>query len=210
MKIKVCGMKYNPAEVAALQPDYLGFIFYEDSPRHFEGDIPELPEKIKKVGVFVDEEMDTILEKVELYDFDVIQLHGDESVEFCQELEQELYNEPHQVEVWKVFGIKDNFDFTILDKYEPYVDKFLFDTKGKAKGGNGYTFDWQILKKYESDKPIILSGGIGLEEIDALKAIFDTDLPIYAVDVNSKFEDKAGFKNVRKLEDFIKEIKIQD
>lgn len=208
MKLKVCGMKYNPAEVAALQPDYLGFIFYEDSPRHFEGDIPELPEKIKKVGVFVDEEMDTILEKVELYDFDVIQLHGNESVEFCRELEQELYNEPHQVEVWKVFGIKDTFDFSILDEYEPYVDKFLFDTKGKAKGGNGYTFDWQILKKYESDKPIILSGGIGLDEIDALKAIFNTDLPIYAVDVNSKFEDKPGLKNVRKLEDFIKEIKI--
>tara|TARA_R110000765_G_scaffold72675_2_gene141964 strand:- start:15 stop:647 length:633 start_codon:yes stop_codon:yes gene_type:complete len=210
MKLKVCGMKYNPAEVAALQPDYLGFIFYEDSPRHFEGDIPELPEKIKKVGVFVDEEMDTILEKVELYDFDVIQLHGNESVEFCRELEQELYNEPHQVEVWKVFGIKDTFDFSILDEYEPYVDKFLFDTKGKAKGGNGYTFDWQILKKYESDKPIILSGGIGLDEIDALKAIFNTDLPIYAVDVNSKFEDKPGLKNVRKLEDFIKEIKIHD
>lgn len=210
MKLKVCGMKYNPAEVAALQPDYLGFIFYEDSPRNFEGDIPELPKKIKKVGVFVDEEMDTILEKVELYDFDVIQLHGNESVEFCRELEQELYNEPHQIEVWKVFGITDTFDFSILDEYEPYVDKFLFDTKGKAKGGNGYTFDWQILKKYESDKPIILSGGIGLDEIDALKAIFDADLPIYAVDVNSKFEDKPGLKNVQKLEDFIKEIKIQD
>ena len=210
MKLKVCGMKYNPVEVAALQPDYLGFIFYEDSPRNFEGDIPELPKKIKKVGVFVDEEMDTILEKVELYDFDVIQLHGNESVGFCRELEQELYNEPHQIEVWKVFGIKDTFDFSILDEYEPYVDKFLFDTKGKAKGGNGYTFDWQILKKYKSDKPIILSGGIGLDEIDALKAIFDTDLPIYAVDVNSKFEDKPGLKNVQKLEDFIKKIKIHD
>ncbi len=211
VRLKVCGMKYNTQEVAALQPDYLGFIFYEKSPRNYDGEIVTLPENIKKVGVFVDADIAFAKAHIEKYNLDIIQLHGSESPEYIQELlapspkqgkvsSQEVKTEG--VEVWKVFSIKDTFDFDRLTPYEGTVNAFLFDTKGKEKGGNGYTFDWSVLKKYPSKTPFILSGGIGLEEIDNIKEILATDLPILALDVNSKFEDTPGQKNVAALQEF--------
>ena len=198
-------MKYleNIQEVAALQPDYLGFIFYEKSKRNFDGIIPELPGSIKKVGVFVNDSIENIKTKVSKYDLDAIQLHGDESVDCISKLKQELN---FQIEIIKVFGIKDHFDFEILQPYESIVDYFLFDTKGKERGGNGVVFDWTVLEKYNSTKPFFLSGGIGLQQIKEIEKIRKTDLPIYALDVNSKFEIEAGFKSVEKIKKFKDEI----
>lgn len=198
-------MKYleNIQEVAALQPDYLGFIFYEKSKRNFDGIIPELPGSIKKVGVFVNDSIENIKTKVSKYDLDAIQLHGDESVDCISKLKQELN---FQIEIIKVFGIKDHFDFEILKPYESIVDYFLFDTKGKERGGNGVVFDWTVLEKYNSTKPFFLSGGIGLQQIKEIEKIRKTDLPIYALDVNSKFEIEAGFKSVEKIKKFKDEI----
>lgn len=204
MKLKVCGMKYNTLEVAALQPDYLGFIFYEKSPRNYDGEIVTLSENIKKVGVFVDADIAFAKAHIEKYNLDSVQLHGSESPEYIKELKEVLSNE---VEVWKVFSIKDTFNFDKLIPYEGHVNAFLFDTKGKEKGGNGYTFDWNVLKNYTSNTPFILSGGIGLEEIDNLKEILATDLPILALDVNSKFEDTPGQKNVAALQEFQKHFR---
>ncbi len=203
MKIKICGMKYNTQEVAALQPDYLGFIFYEKSKRDF-GDlaIPELPEGIDRVGVFVDADIAFAKAKIIQHNLNVIQLHGSESPEYIKELQGCLVERSRDLNIWKVFGIKDNFDFEKLKPYEGIVDGFLFDTKGKEKGGNGYTFDWSVLKDYTSQTPIILSGGIGLEEVEKVTKILATDLPIIALDVNSKFEDKPGMKNIEKLKKF--------
>ena len=204
-------MKHNIAEVAKLQPDYLGFIFYDKSPRFFDGEIPSLPTGIKKVGVFVDASLEEILEKVKKYSLDVVQLHGEENVSFCKTLKKGLdcaRPDIHSnIEIWKVFSIKDKFNFDILEPYENAVDKFLFDTKGKEKGGNGYTFDWKILKNYPSKKPFILSGGIGLEEIEAIKKLMETNLPIHAIDVNSKFENEPGKKDVSALRSFIEILK---
>ncbi|SRX54384.1 N-(5'-phosphoribosyl)anthranilate isomerase [Aequorivita sp. CIP111184] len=204
-------MKHNVAEVAALQPDYLGFIFYEKSPRFFNGEvISELPAGIKKVGVFVDASLEEILDKVEKYKLDVIQLHGNESVDFCEQLKakcQAELVEASKIEIWKVFSIKNEFDFEVLQSYENVVDKFLFDTKGKEKGGNGFSFNWEILKNYPSKKSFILSGGIGLEEIESLKNLLKTDLPIHAIDVNSKFENEPGMKDVSALKKFISTMK---
>ncbi|WP_034244198.1 phosphoribosylanthranilate isomerase [Aquimarina atlantica] len=216
MKLKICGMKYqeNIEAVAALKPDYLGFIFYENSPRNFEGEIPKLPSAIKKVGVFVDASVDFIVEKVKQYDFKAIQLHGNETPLFCQELNYSL-NRPHrssrpvrsnQIKLWKVFSIKDQFDFNRLQPYEGIVDYFLFDTKGKEKGGNGYTFDWSVLKGYPSSTPFILSGGIGLDETEAIVSFKKRPESKYlhAIDVNSKFESEPGVKKTENLEKFIK------
>lgn len=225
MKLKVCGMKYveNIQEVAALQPDYLGFIFYEKSKRNFEGIIPELPKSIKKTGVFVNEIPEIVISLVEEYSLDAIQLHGDESETYVKDLKNQLterralFIEENKhikkkknkhiiselpVEIIKVFGIKDNFDFQILKPYEDVVDFFLFDTKGKERGGNGTKFDWSVLKKYVSDKPFFLSGGIGLEDLEQLQIIGKSNLPIYAVDVNSKFESKPGLKNINEVKSF--------
>lgn len=208
MKLKICGMKYqeNIKAVAALKPDYLGFIFYENSPRNFEGEIPKLPSTIKKVGVFVDASINFIVEKVKQYDFKTVQLHGNEPATYCQNLKSSLTGHTEPVEVWKVFSIKDKFDFSILPPYESTVDYFLFDTKGKEKGGNGYTFDWSVLKGYPSSTPFILSGGIGLDEIEAILSFRDSPESkfLYAIDVNSKFESEPGLKNIEELKKFKK------
>lgn len=192
----------NIQQVAELQPDYLGFIFYEKSPRNFEGIIPELPKGIKKTGVFVNEYLEIMISLIEEYQLEAIQLHGDEPVEYIQKIKKHL----PKVEVIKVFGIKDEFNFEVLKPYEKVVDYFLFDTKGKERGGNGVTFNWQVLQNYNSTKPFFLSGGIGLEEIDELQSFFKREESqyCYAIDVNSKFETKPGIKSVEKIKKFKK------
>ena len=211
-------MKYeeNILEVAGLEPDYLGFIFYEKSPRNFDGDIPQLPESIKKVGVFVDAPLNQIVVNVCKYNLDVVQLHGNETPEYCSSLKEielsklvgneeiESNFEPYRFKTIKVFSIKDHFDFDELKPYEGIVDAFLFDTKGKEKGGNGYTFDWSVLKDYPSTTPFILSGGIGVDEVTSLLSFLDKPASkyLYGIDVNSKFEDQPGLKNIEKLQQF--------
>ncbi len=205
--LKICGMKHNIVEVAALKPDYLGFIFYEKSPRFFDDEeIPTLPPEIKKVGVFVDEKISKVLDMTRKYSLDIIQLHGDESKEYVLDLQGYLIFS--EVLVWKAFNLDDDFDFTKLSIFENKVDAFLFDTKGKEKGGNGYTFNWEILRNYTLKKPFILSGGIGLEEVDSLKELLKTDLPIHAIDVNSRFEDDPGMKDVSAVKKFIDAMEI--
>jgi phosphoribosylanthranilate isomerase len=206
MKLKVCGMKFieNIQQVAELKPDYLGFIFYEKSPRNFEGIIPELPKGIKKVGVFVNEYLEIVVSLIEEYQLETVQLHGEEPVEYIQKLKEYL----PKVEIIKVFGIKDKFNFEVLESYEEVVDYFLFDTKGKERGGNGVTFNWQALRDYNSTKPFFLSGGIGLEEVSELQSFLKRKESqyCYAIDVNSKFETKPGVKSVKELKKFKKSI----
>ncbi|UOB16843.1 phosphoribosylanthranilate isomerase [Abyssalbus ytuae] len=210
MKLKICGMKYhdNINEVAALHPDYLGFIFYDKSPRFFTGEIPHLPKNIKKVGVFVDAPLNYIIEKVEKHKLDAVQLHGKESPEFCEQLKRP--GRSQKIEIIKVFSIKDEFDFKTLEPYEEFTDYFLFDTKGKNPGGNGYTFNWKVLENYPSKKPFFLSGGIGTDETEAVLSFLKKleSRLCYAIDVNSKFETGPGLKNIEKLKKFINHINI--
>ena len=223
-------MKYveNIQQVADLQPDYLGFIFYEKSQRNFEGIIPELSKSIKKTGVFVNEMIEIVVSLVEEYQLDAVQLHGDESNEYVTELKNQLeerrtlfieenkhikkkknkhFISDSKIEIIKVFGIKDEFNFDVLKPYIDVVDYFLFDTKGKERGGNGVQFDWSILEKYPFDTPFFLSGGIGLEDIKEVQKILNSDLPIYGLDVNSKFESKPGLKNINELKRFKNTLK---
>jgi len=106
---------------------------------------------------------------------------------------------PNLTEVIKVFSILDTFDFDLLIPFEKVCDFFLFDTKGKLPGGNGSTFDWKVLENYPSTKPFFLSGGIGINEMSAVNEISKTNLPIYAIDINSKFEIEPGLKNIELL-----------
>ena len=210
LKLKICGMREpdNIEEITALQPDYLGLIFYDKSPRFVKDLIAEIPSEIKKTGVFVDAFKEMILEKVIKFRLAAIQLHGNESPEFCQQLKEYLSDENLSVEVIKVFGVKDDFNFDNLDPYEGVADFYLFDTKGKNKGGNGISFNWNILRNYPSRTPFFLSGGIGQEEVSAIKELYKDFQELgkqelfYALDVNSKFEDAPGLKNVKKLQLF--------
>ena len=194
--IKICGMTEptNIVSVANLLPDYMGFIFYEKSSRNFKGIIPYLPSSVKKTGVFVASTIDEILEKVLFHDLQAVQLHGNESAYFCKDLKTQL---SANIEIIKVFSVSEQFDFEILKNFENCCDFFLFDTKGKQVGGNGFTFNWHILENYPSRKPFFLSGGIGLEEIIKVKELLNIELPIYGIDFNSKLEIAAGIKNIK-------------
>ncbi|WP_449435367.1 phosphoribosylanthranilate isomerase [Pedobacter steynii] len=200
-RLKVCGMKVpsNIEMVADLQPDYIGFIFYKGSKRYVADlsaqFVKDLPSNIKRTGVFVNEELRTVVERVLEYGLHAVQLHGDELASYARELKALL-----DIEVIKAFGIDDQFDFDQLDAYSDSVDYFLFDTKTPDHGGSGRVFNWDLLKKYSLDKPYFLSGGIDLESIDEINRIKDERF--YAVDVNSKFELEPGLKDIDKLIDF--------
>ncbi|WP_316829050.1 phosphoribosylanthranilate isomerase [Pedobacter miscanthi] len=206
LKLKVCGMRLaaNIAAVAELQPDYLGFIFYEKSPRLISEVSAELikyiPSEIKTVGVFVNEELEKVKEKVILLKLKAVQLHGNESPAFCESLKSDFAS----LEVIKSFGIDEDFDFSTLEPYLNVADYFLFDTKTKAHGGSGKTFNWPILANYTYSKPYFLSGGIDLEHTTAIKNIQDERL--FAIDINSRFEIEPGLKDVEQIKEFIKEM----
>jgi phosphoribosylanthranilate isomerase len=204
MKIKVCGMKYkkNIEQVVALHPDYLGFIFYERSKRHFEGSIPTIPDSIKKTGVFVNAEHTFIRSMVQKHTLNTVQLHGEESALDCKNLKDMLGPE---IEIIKAFAISDDFDFSDLNVFMPFCDFFLFDTKGKERGGNGILFDWNVLQRYDCQKPYFLSGGIGLEQSNQIKSFLNSKASeyCYAIDVNSKFESEPGIKKIKELKNFI-------
>lgn len=207
MKIKICGMKYpkNIQEIAALQPDYLGFIFYDKSPRFMQNKMPALQGSIAKVGVFVDATLPEIEAKARQHSLEFIQLHGDESPDFCRSVQQ------LKLKVLKSFNIDNQFNFKILEEYKNYCDCFLFDTKGQQYGGNGTAFDWKLLAQYHLLKPYFLSGGIGPESISDLKVFLSTAAAQYchAIDLNSRFETQPGQKNSETLKTFLKTIKEQ-
>ena len=217
VKLKICGMgaPENISEIASLEPDYLGFIFYENSPRNFIYEIPEISERIIKTGVFVNASESFIIDKIRKYNLGAIQLHGGEDAEFCQQLKLKLEASGinPSPEIIKVFSIKDEFDFRALEEFEEIADYFLFDTKGENKGGNGYAFNWDILKDYPSSTPFFLSGGIGNESLKELKSLIDVFKEngkaelLYAVDVNSKFEISPAVKDIKMLEKFNAELR---
>jgi phosphoribosylanthranilate isomerase len=206
MKVKICGIQQpeNLQQVAALKPDYMGFIFYPKSPRYAvphlnASDFVSIPESIKKIGVFVNEDPELIMEYVEQYHLDGIQFHGDESADTIYKFRN------IGLVLFKAFGLEDNFDFDKLKEYEHAVDYFLLDTKTTQYGGSGQKFNWDILKNYSSSKPFLLSGGIGVEELEDVLSI--QGLPIHAVDMNSKLEISPGLKDIDKVKQAIKIIR---
>ncbi len=197
-------MKYkaNIEAIAALKPDYMGFIFSENSPRHMNEPLSEIPQGIKKVGVFVDTSLENVKKTTQAYGLDLVQLHGQESPEFCRELQNKAGK------IIKVFSIKNTFDFGQLARYESCVDYFLFDTKGPNPGGNGYCFDWTVLENYNLKTPYFLSGGIGCDKIKVLNEFRKSASAehCHAIDVNSKFELKPAVKDPIKLKTFIQKL----
>jgi phosphoribosylanthranilate isomerase len=209
MKVKVCGMRLqgNIEELIELQPNFIGFIFSEKSPRFIGNDldpnfVKSIPNSIKKVGVFVNASPGYILDTVKKYDLQYAQLHGNELPDMCRSIRQKGVN------IIKAFSIHDQFNFAMLNNYKSFCDMFLFDTKGDAPGGNGKTFDWNLLRKYDNEKPFFLSGGVGLENIDEVIALF-TSMPIYGIDVNSMFETEPGVKDISKLKTLFDKVRVK-
>lgn len=206
LRAKVCGMKEpsNIEAVAKLNVDYMGFIYYEKSPRfvgeNFEA--PETPDRIQRVGVFVNHSVNFIFKEIERNGLQVVQLHGDESPEVCANIKSK------GITVIKVFSIGGGFDFEATKPYHYSADYFLFDTKGANYGGTGRKYDWSLLEKYSQPTPFFLSGGLSDENIEQVSNI--KNLQLYGVDLNSGVEDGVGVKSlerVKKILDVLNETK---
>ncbi|MGN7822673.1 phosphoribosylanthranilate isomerase [Chitinophaga sp. 22536] len=206
MRIKVCGIT-RAADLQGLtdnQADFAGFIFYEKSPRFAANKIDARTVRetagIRKVGVFVNATAEQVLRTVADYALDMVQLHGDETPAFCAAIRE-------TVPVIKAFRIGDNVDWqTLLTPYIPVTDYFLFDTASvKGYGGTGERFNWELLQQYPFEHPFLLSGGITPEDAEI---IGELKLPaLFAVDINSKFEEAPGVKNMEKVKLFLTEIR---
>lgn len=204
LKIKVCGMRdpKNIAGIAAAGPDFMGFIFYSKSSRYV-GPMFELdsivPSSIKKAGVFVNEMPDRVIETCKKVHLDIAQLHGNESPEYCRQIQQA------GLTVFKAFAIGESFEFKALEDYSESCHFFLFDTKGQTPGGTGNKFNWQLLNNYQWEVPFFLSGGLRPEDWIMIKQFQHPML--YGVDINSGFEISPALKDVSKVQQFIARIK---
>ena len=195
----------NIGVISLLPVDYMGFIFYKPSKRNALGIDPEilfsLPKRIKPVGVFVDEDIKDVLQITRQYGFKTVQLHGNESPEYCKDLKNEGLE---IIKAVRIPEISEENVFSELERYHDSIEMFLFDTAGKNPGGNGIKFDWSILEKYNLPIPFLVSGGIGPDDADLINRL-NHPLNI-GIDLNSGFEITPGYKDPEKLKMFISKI----
>lgn len=217
MRIKVCGLREpaNIAAVCALPVDFIGFIFYPPSPRYVDPAV-KLDTWLRrqatvslggiaKVGVFVNAAIEEVVNAIHDYQLDYVQLHGEESPEYCQELE-DLWSlsSIRRASIIKAFSVDAQFDFQTTAAYTAYCKYFIFDTKGAGYGGTGQSFDWALLDRYLGVTPFLLSGGIGPTDVTAIRQLQHPQLS--GVDLNSRFESVPGEKDVTLLEQFIRNL----
>lgn len=204
----------NIAEVGALPIHFIGFIFYDKSPRYVMDAIETLrscPDDITRVGVFVNADIDYVLDKIIAYELNAVQLHGSETPLYVNDLALMMWKkhkiQPNvEVEIIKAFSVDEDFDFDKTKDYEGLVDYFLFDTKTPKYGGAGIKFDWSILKKYTEETPFLLAGGITEHDVEAVLKL-QAEIPqLYGLDLNSKFELAPALKDMAKLRGFIEKL----
>ncbi|MDD7336380.1 MAG: phosphoribosylanthranilate isomerase [Prevotella sp.] len=228
MIIKVCGMRdaLNIREVCQLDINWMGFIFVENSPRYVSqitslaGIIPDFSayidkqghdtlqahNDIKRVGVFKDEMPQTIITRVVNFKLDIVQLHGDESPVMIDNLRRTLVPDIcKDIKIMKALPISDAADMERWKPYEGHADYLLFDTKTATGGGSGRKFNWALLDNYHGTLPFLLSGGIGPDDAEAIKAIRHPQF--LGIDINSQFEKEPAIKDVAKLKEFISKLR---
>ena len=201
--VKVCGMRdaENIREVEALGIDLMGFIFWPKSGRYVSERPAYLPTNCKRVGVFVDEDIESVKRIADDYVLDFIQLHGHESPEYCAQLKG--------LKLIKAISVSGQDDIATYKTYEGHVDYFLFDTRKPPRevggwlppGGTGEKFDWSVLSAYDGNTPFLLSGGIGPDDAERVKASHYSKCA--GIDLNSRFEQAPGLKDINKLKDFL-------
>lgn len=206
LKIKICGLREadNIKDIAALNPDFMGFIFYRPSKRFvgeaFDGEIlKNIPEHISKVGVFVNESLSQVMDIYQKFGLDFVQLHGNEHPEYCQKLKEK------NIKIIKAFSVSPDFDANICKAYESCCTYFLFDTSCNSFGGSGQKFDWNLLQGWQLKTPFFLSGGIGPDDAENIRSVSVQGL--FGVDINSKFELKPGLKDVKAIKSFLQKLR---
>jgi len=204
VKVKLCGLKDKESIIAAQEANYIGFVFYQKSPRFVNAlDARDLKNFIrpnqKVVGLFVNADLNVINHLIDFCNLDLIQLHGNESVEYMKELKK--FNKP----IIKAISVKDHSDIIESKKFEGYCDMILFDTKSEQTtfGGTGISFDWNLLKGYYSAKDWMLAGGINKNNV--CEALDITNAPI--VDISSGVEKSKGIKCELLIKDFMRVLK---
>ena len=199
--IKVCGMTdgENIRQTEQLGVDFIGFIFYPRSPR-FLFEMPTyLPVRSRRIGVFVNESKDNILMYADRFGLDYIQLHGNESPEYCHNLQAT------GMKLIKAFSIATPRDLSSVSAYEGLCQYYLFDTKTPQYGGSGNQFDWTLLNRYTGNTPFLLSGGINQYSAAAIRNFHHPRLA--GVDINSRFESSPGLKDIGRIQTFISELR---
>lgn len=207
--IKVCGMREasNIRDVEVLGIDWIGLIFWPKSSRYVSERPDYLPRNAKRVGVFVDEAPEKIVNISRLYGLDYIQLHGHESISDINRLRQIIVNQGTSTippQLIKAFSIATASDLEQTKAYEGHVDYFLFDTKGASVGGNGVQFDWEVLTAYQGRTPFLLSGGIDPEDAERIRAFHHPRC--IGIDLNSRFEIAPGLKDSHRLKTFLEQF----
>lgn len=204
-KIKICGMRdpENIIDISGLLPDYMGFIFYRGSKR-FAGNMPreiraEIPAFVKKVGVFVNEDEERLLETCSEYGIGTVQLHGNESERYCENLVE------NGLRIVKVFSVDSALNTDVMKPFQEACSYFLLDTASEEFGGSGQKFDWNLLKDYDLEIPFFLSGGIGPDDARMIRELEHPML--FGVDINSLFETSPGIKDLGLCEEFIGRIR---
>ena len=206
MIIKLCGLKTknNVKDLQHIRVDMVGLNFYEQSVRYVPDDdlttqrMDTIPAHIKKVGIFVDADLDEIQWRMASFNLDAVQLHGSETVEFCKQIAVDI-------PVWKAFGMSDSFDFGTLAGYDSCCQYFVFDTASVEHGGSGLSFDWDMLQDYTGKVPFLLSGGIGPDDVQKVLAFKH---PTFAgIDINSRFEFAPSNKDMGKVYEFVESIR---
>lgn len=209
MLIKVCGITSveQLKDLQLIGVDYAGLIFYPPSPRYVgkhkmqASETKEQQISIRKIGVFVNEQESDLLKLVDDWGLEMVQLHGEETPEFCERISK-------QVKVIKAFRVGTVVDIELMvSPYKDVVDYFLFDTMGEKYGGTGKQFDWKLVSNTVLEKPYFLSGGIGADLDQELNDFASTQKDLYAVDVNSKFEVSPGIKNMGLIRKFVDSLK---
>lgn len=202
MMIKVCGMRdeHNIRAVEHLDIDWMGFIFYPLSSRYVGEQLSYLPEKVTRVGVFVNEQPEIVRKRSEQSRLQILQLHGKESPAYCRELKKQGYR------VIKAFGIETDQPFPTenVQRYEGSCDYFLFDTKTPIHGGSGQKFNWELLNDYRGTIPFLISGGLSPGDAEVIKAFSHPQL--MGVDLNSGFETSPAVKDTTLLQTFIEQL----
>lgn len=193
----------NIEQVAQLGVDMMGFIFYPKSPRYVSYVLARsiADRKVCRVGVFVNDSIPEILDKIHSFSLNAVQMHGNESRELCEQLREANGD----IKIIKAISVSNAGDIQKYKEYVGAVDYFLFDTKCKTVGGSGQQFDWQILDEYDGDVPFLLSGGIGPEDAFRIRTFHHSQC--VGIDLNSRFEIEPGVKDVEKLNKFLNEIK---
>lgn len=198
--IKVCGMRdsANIQAIDKLAPDWMGFIFYQHSSRYVEQVPTVMPQRAKRVGVFVHPQFRDVMDHVKRYDLQAVQFHGTASPEVCQSFRERGLIVIRALPVTETFVAE-------TAQYVGKVDYFLFDNPTLKFGGSGQTYDWTLLQRYPGPTPFLLSGGLSLQTVEALKRFAHPFLAGY--DINSGFETSPAMKDSAAVAQFIAEMK---